>query len=233
MVPVSFSSILYSPKNPVGTELLLTCPTERAWSSCSGLPTCADGGGRSGPLGPPGSYREARRALRRRRPPRQHGTGFPRQLHRPSPGYAPHTSRRTWGVLPASPCRPGAAWCRVPACGEDATRRANGGFAVTVPQALGNPNDYGVSSISLSSGGSGYLDAPLVTISGGSGSNATAIATVAERIQRRADSSPHNLSRDSTVGSYSVCLYFLDRPGVGCSRPPPALRRCGSTNRPR
>jgi autotransporter-associated beta strand protein len=54
----------------------------------------------------------------------------------------------------------------------------DGGFAVTVPQALEKPNDYGVSSISLASGGSGYLDAPIVMITGGSGSNATAIATV-------------------------------------------------------
>jgi autotransporter-associated beta strand protein len=54
----------------------------------------------------------------------------------------------------------------------------DGGFAITVNQALQQPTDFGVSSISLSSGGSGYIDTPIVTISGGSGSNATATATV-------------------------------------------------------
>jgi autotransporter-associated beta strand protein len=38
--------------------------------------------------------------------------------------------------------------------------------------------DYGVSSVALSDGGSGYIAPPLVTISGGSGSNATAIAQI-------------------------------------------------------
>ena len=52
------------------------------------------------------------------------------------------------------------------------------GFAVTLAQPLLAPAGYGVLSISLSSGGSGYIDSPIVTISGGTGSNATAIATV-------------------------------------------------------
>jgi len=52
------------------------------------------------------------------------------------------------------------------------------GFSLTVPQALQAPTDFGVNSISVGVGGSGYLDAPIVVISGGSGSNATAIATV-------------------------------------------------------
>lgn len=55
----------------------------------------------------------------------------------------------------------------------------DGGFAITVPQPLLAPTGFGVSSISLASGGSGYIDTPIVTISGGSGTNATAIATVA------------------------------------------------------
>jgi autotransporter-associated beta strand protein len=56
----------------------------------------------------------------------------------------------------------------------------DGGFAITVPQALQQPTDYGVSSITISggNGGAGYIDSPIVMISGGSGSNATAIATV-------------------------------------------------------
>jgi fibronectin-binding autotransporter adhesin len=54
----------------------------------------------------------------------------------------------------------------------------DGGFAITVPQALMSATGAGVSSIALSSGGSGYIDSPVVTISGGSASNATASATV-------------------------------------------------------
>lgn len=54
----------------------------------------------------------------------------------------------------------------------------DGGFAITVAQPLLAPTGYGVSSVSLSSGGSGYVDTPIVTLSGGTGSGATAIATV-------------------------------------------------------
>lgn len=54
----------------------------------------------------------------------------------------------------------------------------DGGFSVIVPQILSKPTDYGVSAITVSSGGSGYIDAPVVIISGGSGSNATANAIV-------------------------------------------------------
>lgn len=54
----------------------------------------------------------------------------------------------------------------------------DGGFAITVPQALEAPTDYGVNAITLANGGSGYLDAPIVSIIGGTGSNATAVATV-------------------------------------------------------
>ena len=54
----------------------------------------------------------------------------------------------------------------------------DGGLVITIPQALTAATGAGVSSITLSSGGSGYIDSPIVTISGGSGSNATATATV-------------------------------------------------------
>jgi fibronectin-binding autotransporter adhesin len=52
------------------------------------------------------------------------------------------------------------------------------GFAVTVAQPLLAPTGSGISSIAVSSGGSGYAAPPLVTFSGGDGSGATAIATV-------------------------------------------------------
>jgi len=54
----------------------------------------------------------------------------------------------------------------------------DGGFSVTVGQPLAAPSGYGISSIPVSSGGAGYLDAPAVVISGGNGSNATAIAQI-------------------------------------------------------
>ncbi len=50
--------------------------------------------------------------------------------------------------------------------------------AITIDQPLLAPTDHGVSSISLSSGGTGYMAPPVVTISGGTGSGATAIAQV-------------------------------------------------------
>ena len=56
----------------------------------------------------------------------------------------------------------------------------NGGFAITVGQALLAPADSGVSAISLTANGTGYIDTPLVTITGGTlaagGVAATAVA---------------------------------------------------------
>jgi autotransporter-associated beta strand protein len=49
---------------------------------------------------------------------------------------------------------------------------------ITVAQPLLAPADYGVTSVNLTSGGAGYIGAPVVMISGGSGFNATAIASV-------------------------------------------------------
>ena len=54
----------------------------------------------------------------------------------------------------------------------------DGGFAITVSNPFLTPTGYGVRSIALASGGSGYVGAPLVSISGGSGAGATAIAQV-------------------------------------------------------
>ena len=54
----------------------------------------------------------------------------------------------------------------------------DGGFAITVGQPLLAPVGYGVSSISLASGGSGYIAPPVVAISGGTGSGATASAQI-------------------------------------------------------
>ena len=52
------------------------------------------------------------------------------------------------------------------------------GFAITIAQPLLAPTGSGVSSIAVTTGGANYAAPPLVTISGGGGSGATAIATV-------------------------------------------------------
>lgn len=49
---------------------------------------------------------------------------------------------------------------------------------VTVAQSLLAPTGYGVASLSLTNSGAGYIGAPAVVISGGSGTGATAIASV-------------------------------------------------------
>ncbi len=59
---------------------------------------------------------------------------------------------------------------------DDGARFDTAGFNSTIPVSLVSPAGYGVSSISLTSAGSGYIGAPLVTISDGEGIGATAIA---------------------------------------------------------
>ena len=55
----------------------------------------------------------------------------------------------------------------------------NGGSSITISQALLAPTGSGVSSTGLLiTGGSGYIDTPVVTLSGGAGTGATAVATV-------------------------------------------------------
>lgn len=50
------------------------------------------------------------------------------------------------------------------------------GFNSTIPVSLASPAGYGVTAISLTASGSGYIGSPMVTISGGGGVGATAIA---------------------------------------------------------
>ena len=50
--------------------------------------------------------------------------------------------------------------------------------AITVNQSLLAPTSSGVSSLTLQSGGAGYIGAPVVALTGGSGTGATAIASV-------------------------------------------------------
>ncbi|MBI5688234.1 MAG: autotransporter-associated beta strand repeat-containing protein, partial [Verrucomicrobia bacterium] len=65
-----------------------------------------------------------------------------------------------------------------------ATIYQNGAFidtftnAITIGQNLQAPTGYGLSSIAIANGGAGYIGAPNVVISGGSGTGATAVAHV-------------------------------------------------------
>jgi autotransporter-associated beta strand protein len=72
----------------------------------------------------------------------------------------------------------------------------DGGFAIVDSNPLQAPTGYGVSSISLGSGGAGYLGPPLVSIIGGTGAGASAIAQV-----------------DSTSGAVTNIL--ITNPGSG------------------
>jgi autotransporter-associated beta strand protein len=54
----------------------------------------------------------------------------------------------------------------------------DGGNAITIAQPLLAPTGSGVSSIPVTVGGVGYLDTPIITISGGGGVGATAVANV-------------------------------------------------------
>ena len=54
----------------------------------------------------------------------------------------------------------------------------DGGFAIVATNPLQTPAGYGVNSISLVSGGAGYIGPPLVSLTGGTGIGASAIAQV-------------------------------------------------------
>ncbi len=80
------------------------------------------------------------------------------------------------------------------------------GFNITITTALQAPTGDGVSSIAVSSSGSGYVGAPYVEITGGGGSGATASATV--------DLDPAS----PTFGQ--VLAIVVTNPGVGYSSAP-------------
>ena len=54
----------------------------------------------------------------------------------------------------------------------------DGGNTITIAQPLLAPTGNGVSSIPVTTNGAGYLDTPMVTITGGGGVGATAVANV-------------------------------------------------------
>ncbi|TAK92756.1 MAG: hypothetical protein EPO07_19120, partial [Verrucomicrobia bacterium] len=74
------------------------------------------------------------------------------------------------------------------------------GVAITVSRPLLAPTDSGVSAIAVTAGGSGYIGAPMVAITGGTGAGATAIA---------------NMADDGTGnGTYKVDSLTITSPGV-------------------
>ena len=62
--------------------------------------------------------------------------------------------------------------------GPNANTINNGGFNITIDQDLSGSNGTGIGSISIVNGGSGYIGAPAVQLSGGGGTGATAIAQI-------------------------------------------------------
>jgi fibronectin-binding autotransporter adhesin len=76
----------------------------------------------------------------------------------------------------------------------------NNGTSITVGTSLSAPTDNGVTSIAVTNGGSGYVGAPLVTVSGGSGTGATAVA---------------NMVDDGTgAGTFMVGSITVTNPGI-------------------
>jgi autotransporter-associated beta strand protein len=75
----------------------------------------------------------------------------------------------------------------------------DGGFAIAIGQALLAPTANGVTTIAVASGGSNYIGAPLLLISGGTGTNATAIANMVDD--------------GSGNGTYSVGSVTVTSPG--------------------
>jgi autotransporter-associated beta strand protein len=83
----------------------------------------------------------------------------------------------------------------------------NNGVSITLAQPLAAPTGSGVTDVSAGwTGGSGYLGAPNVVVSGGGGTGATAVATMADDGTGR--------------GTFTVTGITITNPGVGYSSAP-------------
>ncbi|MGC4014736.1 MAG: autotransporter-associated beta strand repeat-containing protein [Luteolibacter sp.] len=88
----------------------------------------------------------------------------------------------------------------------------NNGTNITVAQGLSAPSGNGVASIAVTDGGSGYIGAPAVVISGGTGSGASAVANMIDdgtgkgtyKIGSITITSPGNYSIDPTTITLSL-----------------------------
>jgi autotransporter-associated beta strand protein len=82
------------------------------------------------------------------------------------------------------------------------------GFNVTIPSDLLTPSGNGVTNIAVANGGSGYIAPPIIALSGGGGSGATAIA---------------NMVDDETGnGTYRIASITITNPGTGYTSDPTA-----------
>ncbi|NBT91037.1 MAG: PEP-CTERM sorting domain-containing protein, partial [Verrucomicrobia bacterium] len=82
------------------------------------------------------------------------------------------------------------------------------GFNVTIGQSLQAPSGKGLSSVAIANGGSGYIAPPIVEISGGGGSGATAYAEI-----------------DRVTGA--VTNIVISNPGNGYTTPPTVVLKQG------
>jgi autotransporter-associated beta strand protein len=90
------------------------------------------------------------------------------------------------------------------------------GKAITIPAVIRSPAGQGVASIAVSSAGAGYIGEPYVSIEGGSGTGATAVA---------------NLVDDGTGrGTFSVGSVTVTCPGAGYASAPTVLFKGGGFN---
>jgi autotransporter-associated beta strand protein len=87
-------------------------------------------------------------------------------------------------------------------------------FNVTIPQALLAPIGTGITSIALTTGGSGYLDAPVVTFAGGTGAAATAVANMIDDGSGNGTLSIASISI-TNPGDYSVLPTTIGLAGGG------------------
>jgi autotransporter-associated beta strand protein len=90
------------------------------------------------------------------------------------------------------------------------------GKNITINQALLAPADNGVTTIAVTDGGSGYVSAPILTISGGTGSGATAIANMVD------DGSGNGTFRIGSItvtgaGNYTAAPNTITQTGGGAT----------------
>jgi autotransporter-associated beta strand protein len=90
------------------------------------------------------------------------------------------------------------------------------GFTVTLPKPVEAPVGDGIAAIEVADGGSGYIGEPYVSISGGGGEGASAVADMAD---------------DGTgLGTYRVSSVKVTSPGWGYVEPPTVLFLRGGNN---
>ena len=90
------------------------------------------------------------------------------------------------------------------------------GRNVTIPAVIRNPTGQGVASVAVASAGAGYIGEPYVSIEGGSGTGATAVANMVDDGSGR--------------GTFKVGSVTVTCPGVGYASVPAVLFKGGGFN---